>query len=91
MSPIDTTRVMISCGVSVNITRQDGLMLTHVVNHECSSTVYVSCHRTTVSNHRTRLPLLFDTWLTKVNTSQVFLVTDGEDPVLRLLTRIKGN
>jgi hypothetical protein len=46
--------------------------------------------RTTVSNHRTRLPLLFDTWLTKVNTSQVFLVTDGEDPVLRLLTRIKG-
>ncbi|CAI7989283.1 Beta-1,3-N-acetylglucosaminyltransferase lunatic fringe, partial [Geodia barretti] len=46
--------------------------------------------RTTVTNHRKRLPLLFDTWLTKVNTSQVFLVTDGEDPVLRLVTRIKG-
>jgi fringe protein len=47
-------------------------------------------HRTTVSNHRKRLPLLFETWLTKVNTSQVVLVTDGDDPFTRLWTSVKG-
>ena len=54
------------------------------------ASLYVSWHRTTVSNHRKRLPLLFDTWLTKVNTSQVFLVTDGDDPFTRLWTSVKG-
>lgn len=47
--------------------------------------------RTTVSNHKTRLPLLFDTWITKVNTSQLFLVTDGEDPYAQLWMKVKGN
>ncbi len=35
--------------------------------------------RTTMKYHQQRLPVLFDTWLTTVNTSNVFLVTDGED------------
>ena len=48
------------------------------------------CCRTTVSNHRKRLPLLFETWLTKVNTSQVFLVTDGDDAFTKLWTSVKG-
>ena len=39
--------------------------------------------RTTVKFHKTRLPVLFDTWLTKVNRSNVFLVTDGEDKGLK--------
>ena len=39
--------------------------------------------RTTVKFHKTRLPLLFDTWLTKVNRSNVFLVTDEEDKGLK--------
>ena len=47
-------------------------------------------HRTTVASHRKRLPLLFDTWITKVNSSQVFLITDGPDPFTRLWTSVKG-
>ena len=35
--------------------------------------------RTTMSLHEKRLPVLFDTWLTTVNASNVFLVTDGFD------------
>ena len=35
--------------------------------------------RTTMKYHEQRLPVLFDTWLTTVNTSNVFLVTDGGD------------
>ena len=46
--------------------------------------------RTTVSNHKKRLPLLFDTWITKVNSSQLFLVTDGNDPVAKLMTSVTG-
>ena len=46
--------------------------------------------RTTLSNHKKRLPLLFDTWITKVNSSQVFLVTDGDDPFTRLMASVKG-
>lgn len=39
--------------------------------------------RTTMKFHKTRLPVLFDTWLTKVNRSNIFLVTDGEDNGLK--------
>ena len=35
--------------------------------------------RTTKKFHQMRLPILYDTWLTVVNGSNVFLVTDGED------------
>ena len=35
--------------------------------------------RTTKKFHQKRLPILYDTWLTVVNGSNVFLVTDGED------------
>ena len=35
--------------------------------------------RTTRKFHQKRLPYLFDTWLNKVNGSNVFLVTDEED------------
>lgn len=37
--------------------------------------------RTVKNYHHKRLPLLFSTWLTKVNGSNVFLMTDGRDPV----------
>ena len=33
--------------------------------------------RTTLSYHQMRLPLLFETWMTKVDCSRIFLVTDG--------------
>lgn len=35
--------------------------------------------RTTVKFHKKRLPVLFKTWLSTVNLSNVFLVTDGKD------------
>ena len=35
--------------------------------------------RTTKKFHQKRLSILYDTWLTVVNGSNVFLVTDGED------------
>ena len=35
--------------------------------------------RTTVNFHKKRLPVLFKTWLSTVNLSNVFLVTDGKD------------
>ena len=46
--------------------------------------------RTTVKNHKKRLPLLFETWLTKVDSSRVFLVTDGPDHSLQLLAKDRG-
>ena len=33
--------------------------------------------RTTLSYHQMRLPLLFETWMTKVDCRRIFLVTDG--------------
>ena len=33
--------------------------------------------RTTLSYHEMRLPLLFETWMTKVDCRRIFLVTDG--------------
>lgn len=39
--------------------------------------------RTTASYHSQRLPLLFQTWLSTVNTSNVVIVTDGDDDILR--------
>lgn len=35
--------------------------------------------RTTKPFHNKRLPLLFETWMTKANHSNIFIVTDGED------------
>ena len=35
--------------------------------------------KTTVAYHRTRIQLLLDTWISSVNASNVFLVTDGDD------------
>ena len=35
--------------------------------------------RTTRPYHDKRLPLLFETWMRKVNHSNIFIVTDGED------------
>ena len=39
--------------------------------------------RTTAKLHSKRLPLLFQTWLTTVNRSNVFIVTDRNDEVLQ--------
>ena len=38
--------------------------------------------RSTVKFHEERLPVLFKTWLSTVNLSNVFLVTDGKDDAL---------
>ena len=35
--------------------------------------------RTTAKYHDTRLPVLFDTWLSEMEPSNIFVVTDGED------------
>ena len=35
--------------------------------------------KTTVAYHRTRIQLLLDTWISTINASNVFLVTDGDD------------
>ena len=35
--------------------------------------------KTTQSYHRTRVQVLLDTWISAVNASNVFLVTDGDD------------
>lgn len=37
--------------------------------------------RTTQKEHNKRLPLLMETWISKVNRSNIFLVTDGSDSV----------
>ena len=37
--------------------------------------------RTTQSEHNKRLPLLMETWISKVNRSNIFLVSDGKDPI----------
>ena len=39
--------------------------------------------RTTASFHKTRLPVLFQTWLANVNRSNVIIVTDKHDTVLQ--------
>ncbi len=36
--------------------------------------------RSTLKFHQKRLPLLMDTWMSKVNCSRIYLVTDGPDP-----------
>ena len=35
--------------------------------------------KTTAAYHRTRIQLLLDTWISAMNASNVFLVTDGDD------------
>ncbi len=47
--------------------------------------------RTTTSYHRDRLPLLIETWMTKVDASHIFLVTDGPDPTMEEKARAMGN
>ena len=46
--------------------------------------------RTTASLHSQRLPLLFQTWLSAVNRSNVVLVTDGQDRVLQFRAQEAG-
>ena len=46
--------------------------------------------RTTESYHESRLPLLFDTWMSETNCSKIFLVTDSYDWVTQAKERIKG-
>ena len=46
--------------------------------------------RTTVSLHSERLPILFLTWLTNVNRSNVVIVTDAVDPILQYRTSEAG-
>ena len=46
--------------------------------------------RTTKKFHQKRLPILYDTWLTVVNGSNVFLVTDEEDDEYQKKSKILG-
>ncbi len=46
--------------------------------------------RTTVSLHKKRLPLLMETWLTQVNCSRIYLVTDGGDPEIETEAQALG-
>ena len=46
--------------------------------------------KTTKKFHQKRLPILYDTWLTVVNGSNVFLVTDGEDDEYRKKSKKLG-
>ena len=46
--------------------------------------------RTTATLHSQRLPLLFQTWLSAVNRSNVVLVTDGQDRVLQFRAQEAG-
>ena len=48
-------------------------------NSEAARNKIMLTIRTTMSFHKKRLPVLYDTWLTTVNASNVFLVTDGID------------
>ena len=47
--------------------------------------------RTTQKFHQNRLPVLFDTWINKINGSNVFLVTDREDEEYQRKTSEHGN
>ena len=47
--------------------------------------------RTTGSLHSQRLPLIFQTWLSTVNSSNVVLVTDEEDRVLKYRAQEAGD
>ena len=47
--------------------------------------------RTTVKFHEKRLPVLLQTWLSTVNLSNVFLVTDGRDNALERKTADAGS
>ena len=46
--------------------------------------------RATHSYHRKRLPILFQTWLSRTNISSVILVTDGPDSTMENKTRELG-
>ena len=46
--------------------------------------------RTTASYHDKRLPLLFQTWMDKINRSNIFLVTDDDDKNWMEFTKAKG-
>ena len=46
--------------------------------------------RTTQAYHRKRLPVLFQTWLSRTNLSDVLLVTDGPDSATENRTRELG-
>ena len=46
--------------------------------------------RTTRMYHHVRLPWLFQTWLTTVNRSNVFIVTDGRDEVFEYRAKEAG-
>ena len=46
--------------------------------------------RTTMKYHESRLSVLFDTWLSEIEPSSVFIVTDGEDEDLLWKTNTLG-
>jgi hypothetical protein len=51
--------------------------------HQKSGNHILFTVRTTASLHHQRLPLIFQTWLSTANRSNVVLVTDGWDRVLK--------
>ena len=46
--------------------------------------------RTMLRYHTSRVPVLMETWLTTLNRSKLFIVTDGEDGALRTQADERG-
>ena len=51
----------------------------HLTPFEAAGNTIMFTLRTTKPFHDKRLPLLFETWMSKANHSNIFIVTDGED------------
>ena len=66
------------CGPE-DLIENSNLSVQTLSNNEKAGNNIMITIRTTKKFHQKRLPILYDTWLTVVNGSNVFLVTDGED------------
>ncbi len=53
--------------------------LRNLTAFEASGSDIMFTMRTTLKYHEKRLPVLFDTWLSEIEPSSMFIVTDGED------------
>ena len=68
----------------------DELKARELTNDEQAGRNIMFTIRTTLDYHDTRLPILFETWLSTVDPRTVFLVTDGEDSELDDMTENIG-
>ncbi len=66
------------------LVENDDSLLKRVLTHdeEMGNNIMLTL-RTIKKSHKKRLPLLFDTWVSKVNKSNLFIMTDDVDPDLQ--------